>query len=129
MKSYNLFLDDVRSVIFIKKMIPNLHNLYDVNLPNILVKDYISFKNCIDSNKLPNFVSFDHDLAPDHYNDPTMDYSNYKEKTGLTCAQYLLEYCVENKLKFPTYYIHSMNFVGKQNIEKLITSYKKHFDI
>lgn len=128
MKKYNLFLDDERSIIRIKSMIYNYQKLVNEDHKIILVKNYTEFKNKINKFGVPEFVSFDHDLAHEHYIE-NKQYNEYKEKTGYECAKYLLEYCVLDKKEFPSYYIHSMNPVGKNNIEKLIKSYKKHFGI
>ena len=34
-------------------------------------------------------------------------------------------YCVEKNIKHPSYIVHSMNPIGKQNIESYINSYNK----
>jgi hypothetical protein len=47
------------------------------------------------------------------------------EKTGYDCAKWLVEYCIEKDLDLPTYYIHSMNPAGGNNIKKFLDRYKK----
>ena len=71
------------------------------------------------------FIAYDHDLSDEHYN-PDIENSEYKEKTGYDCAKWLCEYCLDNGVKYPEYYIHSMNPVGKQNIDSYIANFKKH---
>jgi hypothetical protein len=86
-------------------------------------------------------VCFDHDLADEHYaamlkenvDDPVkqietiVDYG--VEKTGLDCAKWLVDYCVEKKKKFPPYIVHSMNPAGKERIAGYIENAKKHLGI
>ncbi|WP_449399682.1 cyclic-phosphate processing receiver domain-containing protein [Chryseobacterium wanjuense] len=60
---------------------------------------------------------FDHDLADEHYLKP--DSQEFVEKTGYDCAKWLIEYCMDNYLDLPKFYCHSMNPVGKENIESL----------
>jgi len=126
---YNLFLDDVR--------LPK--NVTWVNLPLVnwtIVRNYLEFVKIITENGLPDNVTFDHDLAAEHYN-PTMysdnpnDYNklytagSFKEKTGLECVKWLVEYCMDKNLDFPSYTIHTMNPIGGQNMISYIESYRK----
>ena len=75
---YNLFLDDIRDP---KNMIPGMEVLYKDgmlihrNNPDnfyykhdwVVVRSYNEFVDYITKNGLPKLVSFDHDLAPEHY--------------------------------------------------------------
>jgi hypothetical protein len=76
-------------------------------------------------------VSFDHDLAFEHYvvaeDRPGADvpYATYKEKTGLDAAKWLVEYCKLKGVEFPAYVVHSMNPVGRQNIINCIEDFNK----
>ena len=130
---YYLMLDDERTIAKIKELNKFFGHLENVDW--VLVKNYNEFCNIIKSKGVPEFVSFDHDLADEHRR-PSMynsdkHYSNYytdgtfKEKTGYECARFLIEYCDENKLDFPEYSVHSMNPIGKLNIISIIESYKK----
>lgn len=94
----------------------------------IWVKNYSEFTDYILSNGLPDLISFDHDLAPEHYTPEEYwyDYNasknyqeaqNYKEKTGADCADWLVRYCNKENLKIPNYTIHSANPVGSDNIK------------
>ena len=84
-------------------------------------------------------ISFDHDLALEHYRpsmyNPDNHYSNYyndgtfKEKTGYDCAKWLIDFIINNKIKvLPTIMVHSMNPVGKENIVSLFKSFNKHYE-
>ena len=50
----------------------------------------------------------------------------HKEKTGYVCAKWLVEYCINNDLKCPEYFCHSMNPVGKYNILGLLDNFTKY---
>ena len=121
---YNIFLDDIR--------VPT-----DVTWANIpadqhysLVRSYKEFVDLITLRReVPKFVCYDHDLADTHYghglNNNEIPYDSYKEKTGYDCAKWLVGYCFAKKIKHPPYVVHSMNPIGKQNIESYINSYNK----
>ena len=84
------------------------------------IKSYDVFCWHVEENTLPDFVSFDHDLSDFRYDDNCLI-----EKTGYDAAKFLVEYCIEKKLKLPEYNCHSMNPVGKDNILKLLKSYDR----
>lgn len=94
----NLYLDDVRAC--------------PENF--ILVTSYEEFVNFIQNQEWPNFISFDHDLG--------------LGKTGYDCAKFLVEYCLENRLDLPDFFVHSQNPVGKLNIESLLKNFQKFQD-
>jgi len=100
-----------------------------------IVRSYDEFTQHITNNGLPELISFDHDLADEHYNTDAMYdseekynelYDSFKEKTGYECAKWLVNYCLDNKKLLPTFMVHSMNPVGKKNIIDLLENYKKH---
>ncbi len=123
---YRLFLDDVR-------------NPEDVNWevlplgPWVIVRSYDEFVKTITDRGLPEFISFDHDLADEHVSDYLLNgrftrklkYHEYQEKTGYSCAKWLVNYCLDNNAKLPSYIVHSMNNVGKDNIYAYFNSFKK----
>lgn len=59
----------------------------------------------------PALVCFDHDLG--------------EEKSGMDCAKYLVNFCIENNLELPQYTCHSSNPVGRENILSYLNSYIK----
>ncbi len=108
-----LFLDDIRKP-------------YDSSWD--LVKSYQQFVSYIETNGCPDVISFDHDLAWDHYplnEDPKtyqtvedarrIEYDKYTEKTGWHAAKWLLD----NGYKPSAVVVHSMNSVGAKNIANL----------
>lgn len=119
-----LFLDDIRIPKDSIGLIPsNLNQFYWEN-DWIIVRNYYEFCNYIQKFGLPDFISFDHDLADEHYVD--FEPSDYKEKTGYECAKWLVHWCLENNFNLPNYIVHSANPVGKQNIESYLTNATKH---
>lgn len=101
----------------------------------IWVKNYIEFTDYLNKNGVPDAVAFDHDLGIEHYEkegqiDPVVVddgilkvYRNYKEETGLECALFLGEYCVQHRVDFPVYSCHSANPFGKERILGICKSY------
>lgn len=134
-----LFLDDIRiPKDAIGLVSSNLNQFYWDNDWSI-VRNYFEFCNYIQKFGLPDFISFDHDLSDDHYNDLFSDenwskndndivlkYDEYKEKTGYECAKWLVDWCLENEKSLPQFVVHSANPVGKQNIETYLNNAKKH---
>jgi hypothetical protein len=122
-KTY-LFLDDIRtpeSAFNHTKFPLFLKEKWDI------VRNFNEFTEYIITNGLPDIVSFDHDLAQVHY-DPTtwVEGLKYDEETGLDCAKWLVEYCMNNNLPLPKYNVHSQNPVGKENIEKYLNNFNKN---
>lgn len=119
-----LFLDDIRIPKDAIGLVPSALNQFYWSNDWIVVRNYDEFISYINKNGLPDFISFDHDLADEHYGD--FDFSDYKEKTGYECAKWLVDWCLENRLQIPDYMIHSANPVGKKNIESYLVNAKKH---
>lgn len=125
MRDYYLFLDDQR----------NPMDVFWVSIPKVeyvVVRNYSQFVDVIKKRGLPKFVSFDHDLSDIQTAQSIVvnlagskfNYDNNKELTGLHCARYLIDYCIDNSLDFPQYEVHSMSNVGKANIISLIESFQ-----
>jgi len=74
------------------------------------VRSYAEFVIHIETNDLPDFISFDHDLG--------------LEESGFDCAKWLVNHCLDHKVKLPGFTVHSQNPVGKQNIESLLNNFK-----
>jgi len=95
-----------------------------------IVKNYNEFVKYIETNGLPDVISFDHDLANEHYKngaDYNWRYFNYeivKEKTGYHAALWLLTYIVSNDCKIPLLYVHSANPYGSKMINKVLNKLK-----
>ena len=80
---YNLFLDDIRdpqTSVFLRNQ-----DFYR-NTKWVVVRSHDEFVSYITHNGMPDLISFDHDLADEHYgtnyNLNKMEYLLYKEKNG-----------------------------------------------
>jgi len=128
---YKLFLDDIRVPVDCLLYISN-QELYKNNQDWVIVRNYYEFINIIRNKGIPDVVSFDHDLATEHYHEMNkgtkIDYDTASEKTGYHCAQWLINHCIDNEFDLPKdIHIHSMNFYGGQNIKSLFNSYLKAY--
>ena len=131
MNKYNtiIWLDDIRNPLDFLK------NIEFKKL--VWVKNYDEFKTTVmNSNMMGLFISFDHDIADEHYTPKKYwdDYEaskiyqesqNYKEKTGYDCAKWLVDLCIKHDMNFPDYNVHSANPVGADNIRNYIENFKK----
>lgn len=98
---YKLFIDDER--------FPPTDDFF-------VTRSYVETVELIKSYGLPSFISFDHDLG--------------NEKTGFDIAKWIVNFCLDNDIQ-PTfsYYVHSQNPIGKNNIEGIINAFKKSKEI
>ena len=48
--------------------------------------------------------------------------------SGMDCAKWLVEYCIDNNLPIPRYNIQSANPIGKENIDMLLKNYMKTYE-
>lgn len=121
--SYHLFLDDIRDP----------HQVTWVKMPWFpgikweIVRSYDQFVAAIESKGIPAFVAFDHDLGIEHYL-PEVDPKDYVEKTGRDCAQWLVNRCIDMDETIPSYVVHSMNPIGRDNIKSIIESAVRYQD-
>ena len=97
-----------------------LNLAFGENLDVTWVKDYDEFVKYFKKNEMPYAISFDHDLG----NELT-DHPELNEKTGLDCAKWLIEYCMNNAVRLPKYFVHSANPVGRENIQNYLDNYLK----
>lgn len=127
-KEYNIFLDDER----------NPEDVTWIVYPNGIVWDaicrnYDQFVQTIEKNGVPAICSLDHDLGMTAYReffranafDKKINYDRILEKTGMDCARFLANYCVDRNLPLPVYYLHSMNPMGCENMKSVLDSAKK----
>ena len=118
---YNLFLDDIRVPTDITWVAIPVDQHYTV------VRNYKEFVDLITLRGLPKYICYDHDLADSHYGhglkNDEIPYNSYNEKTGYDCAKWLVDYCFAKKLKNPPFIVHSLNPIGKKNIESYIINY------
>jgi hypothetical protein len=97
-----------------------LNLAFGENLDVTWVKDYDEFVKYFKKNEMPYAISFDHDLS----NELT-DHPELNEKTGLDCAKWIVDYCMNNAVRLPKYFVHSANPVGRENIQSYLDNYLK----
>ena len=114
-RKINIFLDDERMPDDIKSLIGN----YYVE-EWIIIRNYNDFVQIVNNHLTEiNLVSFDHDIAC---------FEDNVEKTGKNCADYLINKCIEENIKFPNWFIHTQNTVGRENLKSSILTYLKYFE-
>jgi len=126
-----LYLDDVRTPV---QDLPE-HG------PWHIVRNYDQFVAWIQLHGVPEYVSFDHDLADEHMKDwynnqargiPTINYQEFKEKTGVDCLMFLVDKAQADesrgqKPRFPKHInVHSANPIGAKNIASLARNFAQH---
>lgn len=104
-----LFLDDVRSVdmIYEKSMVDE----FDV------VRTFDEFVEYIQTNGLPDYISFDNDLG--------LDVNGNVAPDGYAAAKWLVYESGLNLIDLD-FYVHSANPVASEQIEGLLNNYIKH---
>lgn len=133
----NLFLDDFRqpadAANYMRSRIGEEAAVY-TQLEWQVVRDFRQFVDWIQEKGMPELISFDHDLADEHYEvvcscGSSEDYpEHFNEKTGLDCAKWLVGYHLRVGGTFPKIMVHSMNPWGTERIHKYFDQYLKHFD-
>ena len=122
-----LWLDDLRNPFLdVEGRVPGGNDKWNINW----VLNYEQFVLWVEMYGLPDAISFDHDLAPEHYTPEYFwdDYEeskkfqewkskNYKNQTGEGCAKWLMQFCINNKKQLPEIFIHSANPVGEDKIK------------
>lgn len=130
-----LFLDDLRNP-FEQDWMNWLAQYSPIEQPYevVWVKSYEQFVAWIKTNGLPAGFSFDHDLGSDISREKVKNGMSKTQarkekkgtKTGMDCAKWLVEYCLDNKLPMPPYSIQSANPAGRENIDGLLKGFIKH---
>ena len=113
-----LFLDDIRNPI---DCLGFKHTIIDKGIylrDWEIVRSHAEFVAWIEINGLPDLISFDHDLG-------LTELPECKEQNGLTCAKWLVNYCLDNELPLPECVVHSQNPVGRENIEGLLCQFRR----
>ena len=116
-----LWLDDIRDPFVIKEWIYTIQYLKEEYLriedePCEVqwVKTQIEFEKYIKENGLPDLLSFDNDLG-------------IGNGEGYDCAKWLVEYCMDNNVQLPKWFIHSANPVAKENIKNLLINFENNY--
>ena len=93
----------------------------------VIVRSYDEFVKAVKEYGVPKFVTFDHDLAEEHYKEGFAGvaplYDQYKEKTGYHAAEWLVHHCAEQGFtSLPDYQAHTMSPVGRENIHRVMNA-------
>lgn len=122
---YNLFLDDYRNPEDCTGYVNSFGIRPDTytNRSWVIVRNFKEFTSKIVEKGMPNLISFDHDLADIYY--LMNDVGGFStEETGMDCAKWLVGYCMDTEIKLPDFLVHSMNPVGRRNIQSYLQNYK-----
>ena len=110
-----LFLDDIRNPIDASSFAQSRGVNPDIYKEGwIILRNYLEFTNWITNFGLPDLISFDHDLG------------EADEHTGMDCAKWLVNYCLDNNCALPQWAVHSANPAGYDNIKGLLMSFEKN---
>lgn len=118
-----IFLDDIR--------VPS--DVTWVEIPRIkdwvIVRNFEEFQNEITKSKYktsgPQHISFDHDLAEEHYSG---DFS--RAKSGYHCAQLTVQLAIANEWhNIPNFTIHSMNEIGSKRIKEAMKDFERYHQL
>lgn len=95
----------------------------------MIARNYQDAVNLVTEYGPPIFISFDHDLADEHYGMSAKELET-AEKTGYSFAKWFCDHVIDNNLELSpefTYYVHSMNPVGAENIRKYMDNFIRHY--
>ena len=115
--AWTLFLDDIRFPEDVKYFYGPYSNIRICRSMDDAVW-------CVEHYGLPFMISFDHDLADEHY------IIGDGEKTGYTFAKWFCDYVMDNNLQLPAgfdYFVHSQNPVGAENIRRYMENFLKAY--
>ena len=114
---YNYFSKNSSSGAWLRNHDYYANNVFNRYNPNFIwVKNLKEFEDYIINNGLPNMVSFDHDIKPKNFQE--------EHENGADVANWLVNYCKQNKLKLPWCFAHSANKNGIEKINQIINNYK-----
>lgn len=112
-----LWLDDIRNPFlgdWLLQFSPEYYYEKDMGTHTVVwVTTYHEFVDWINKKGLPTEIGFDHDLGDN-------------SKSGMDAAKWLVDYCMDNDVDIPEYFIQSANPVGRENIEGLLENFKNY---
>lgn len=111
-----IFLDDIRD--------PSWVYGHGADTDWVVLRSGQQFFDWISHNGLPDLISFDHDLGGIDEHGQEVDPSCVP--SGMDCAHFLVNYCLDHDLPLPQYKVHSANPVGSENIRLLLESFQSH---
>ena len=121
MKTYKIYLDDIRT---------------PEDPSWTVVRSYNEFVETVTKIGLDiiDIISLDHDLGDtaiqEYYNNVSpnyeLNYNNIHEKTGLDCAKWLINLCLDEGHAMPEVVVHSANPIGSANIMGYMNNFLKN---
>lgn len=129
-----LWLDDMRDPLKTDWLLQYAPEFDDVRDNVVWVKNYDEFVDWIDKNGLPYKIAFDHDLGDDVArlrvsNGMSKRQARIKKRdtlSGMDCAKFTMNYCLDNDLPVPEVVSQSANPVGRENILELLSNLVNH---
>lgn len=112
-----LFLDDERNpedVTWIN---------YPIGTKFHVVRTYQEFVNYFKTNRIPDIISFDHDIA-----DFDESRGINQEKTGYDCVKFFCNEFAETQIpitEFPMCLYHTNNIIGKTNMSSYVQNFRE----
>lgn len=110
--TWNLFIDDERLLSDVKWAAYQIREKYR-DEQWVIARNIDEVIELIHEKGMPSFISFDHDLGD-------------KTATGYDIAKLLIDWDIDEYYSFPdnfNFYVHSLNPIGKANIENLLKGY------
>ena len=137
--SYKLFLEDVKHPNqmggYMKKKI-NGKNDFQTETDWVIVTSFDEFVKTIWRRGLPDIISFDHEVAEEHYiyfailssggkkratdSEYKSIYQKLQNKTGYDCARWLVKFCANSRQDLPVCLVHSKNIAGNEYLEDVL---------
>ncbi len=131
-----LWLDDIRNPFVADwrlQYAPEFEYNDDGDRETVWVKNYDDFVDWITENGLPHTIAFDHDLGDDVARERVSNGMSKRQArikkretmSGMECAKWLVDYCIDNDVDLPHWEIQSANPTGKENINGILNNYRK----
>ncbi len=131
-----LWLDDIRNPFLADwrlQYAPEFEYNDDGDRETVWVKNYDDFVDWITENGLPHTIAFDHDLGDDVARERVSNGMSKRQArikkretmSGMECAKWLVDYCIDNDVDLPHWEIQSANPTGKENINGILNNYRK----
>jgi hypothetical protein len=136
-QTYNVFLDDDRDpaqcTTYSTLYMPQNKRMYTMEKWEV-VRNYTDFVKLIidrmEKGEFPLKISFDHDLADEHYaplTKPGDPYpTEFTEKTGNEAAKWLVNQCIVEDIELPECWVHSQNPIGSKRIRETLDDYWRY---
>lgn len=128
--TYNIFLDDNRNPIDVYEYTNRLeYKMFAWKVVRSYQEFVDLFTERLMNNELPRLVSFDHDLATEHYLIAARNFLNEFDEnsvnipTGWHALLWMINTYVEDDMKLPHILLHTKNPAGKKNMQSLIDEY------